>query len=140
MKKIFSTTYNPLQLDLLIFFARIMIACLMMTHGLPKMSKMLAGNFEFADPIGLGEKTSLIIVVLSEVGCSVLLILGLASRIALFGLIFTMFVIVFVTHASDSIGEKETPVLYLLTFVMLFVSGPGKFSLDYLISRKIDKN
>lgn len=139
MKKLFNTTYDPLQLDLVIFFTRIIIACLMMPHGLPKFSKMMDGNFQFADPIGLGEKTSLIMVVLCEVGCSVLLILGLASRFALFGLVFTMCVIVFITHSSDPIGDKETPILYLIAFVIFFVSGPGKFSLDYLISKKLNK-
>lgn len=99
----------------------------------------MAGNFEFADPIGLGAKTSLIMVVLAEVGCSFLLIAGLASRVALFGLIFTMFVVVFVTHGSDPLEVKETPILYLLIYVVLFVSGSGKYSLDYLISKRLNK-
>lgn len=137
MKKLFSYSFNPAYLDVFLLFARIAIGCLMLTHGLPKMSKMFAGNYEFADPIGLGQKASLIMTVLTEVVFSVLLIIGLFSRVALFGLIFTFAVIVLVVHGPDPLGDKETPILYLLFFVLLFVTGCGKYSLDYLISRRL---
>lgn len=139
MKKIFSYSFNPAYLDLIILFARIAIGCLMLTHGLPKMHKLFAGNYEFADPIGIGQKASLILTVLTEVGFSVLLIVGLATRVALFGLIFTFAVIVFGVHGPDPLGEKETPILYLAIYVILFVTGAGKYSLDYLISKKLNK-
>lgn len=137
MKKLFSFSFNPAYLDVFLLLARVVIGCLMLTHGLPKLYKMLDGNYEFADPIGIGQKASLVMTVLTEVVFSILLILGLLSRVALFGLIFTFCVIVFFVHGADPLGDKETPVLYLLIYVMLFVTGSGKFSLDYLISRRL---
>ncbi len=139
MKKIFSFSFNPAYLDVFLLFARIAVGCLMLVHGIPKMNKMFDGNFEFADPIGMGQKASLIMTVLAEVGCSFLLIFGLMSRVALFGLIFTMAVVVFVVHAPDPLGDKETPILYLMIYVILFVAGSGKYSLDYLISKRLNK-
>lgn len=38
-------------------------------HGLPKMQKLLAGNLEFADPIGLGPGLSLGLAVFGELVC-----------------------------------------------------------------------
>lgn len=139
MKKLFSASFNPAYLDVFLLFTRVAVGCLMLTHGLPKMYKLFAGNFEFADPIGIGTKASLIMTVAAEVLCSLLLIVGLASRVALFGLIFTMSVVIFVVHAPDELGKKETPVLYLIIYALLFVTGSGKYSLDYLISRKLNK-
>ena len=102
----------------------------MLTHGLPKLTKLLNGNFAFADPIGIGEVPSLVMAVLTEVLCSLFLILGLASRVVLIPLIFTMAVALFIIHAADPFDVKEHALLFLIPYITLYLTGPGKFSLD----------
>lgn len=109
---------------------RVGVSALMLTHGWPKFSKILAGNFEFGDPIGIGSAPSLILATLAEFGCSILLILGFQTRLAAIILMINMFVIAFFAHASDPFGKKEMPLLFLLIYTTIFFVGPGKHSID----------
>jgi putative oxidoreductase len=51
-------------------------------------------------------------------------------------LIITMSVAAFVAHGADPFGKKELALLYLVIYLFLLFAGSGKFSIDYLISRK----
>ena len=42
---------------------------MMLTHGIPKLQKILAGNWEFGNPLGVGTELSLGLAVFAEVGC-----------------------------------------------------------------------
>jgi putative oxidoreductase len=109
----------------------------MLTHGLPKLSRLTSGEeIKFADPFGFGPAVSLILVVFAEVICSVLIMLGLATRLASIPPIITMLVAAFHAHIDDPFGTKEKPLLFLLIFIVLLVFGSGKYSIDQKISRK----
>jgi putative oxidoreductase len=80
---------------------------------------------------------SLALALVGDVVCSLLLILGLATRwAALFSFlnIFAAWGLVhhflFFGHASD---HGELIALYLGSMLALFLAGPGRFSLDHLI-------
>jgi putative oxidoreductase len=120
----------PSSVDWGVLILRVGISLCMLTHGLPKLTKLLNGNFAFSDPIGIGEGPSLVMAVLTEVLCSLFLILGLASRAVLIPLIFTMAVALFIIHAADPFDVKEHPLLFLIPYITLYLTGPGKFSLD----------
>lgn len=90
----------------------------------PSLSVYLAGGTEF---IG-----------------GILLIIGLASRLAAIPLAFTMIVAYFTAH-YDSIKTifsdfsefiKQEPFTYLFICLIILFFGPGKISLDYLICKK----
>lgn len=102
----------------------------MLTHGWPKLQKVINGNFQFGDPLGIGPEASLILTVFAEVVCSILLILGLATRLAVIPLITTMAVAFFIVHAADDFKTKELALIYLSIFLCIFFTGPGKLSLD----------
>ena len=138
MKKLFDFQFNANLLNVGILFARIAGGAFMLTHGLPKLEKLMAGGeIQFADPMGIGVYASLLIAVLTEVVCAFLLIFGLTTRLALFGLVSVMAVAAFVFHGGDSFGDKEKALLYLVIYGLLFVTGAGKYSLDYLIYKKM---
>ena len=42
-----------------------------------------------------------------------------------------MLVAVLVVHGAGPFAEKEIALLYLVPFVTLLLTGPGKISLDY---------
>lgn len=123
--------------DAAICILRIGAAALIMTHGIPKLLRILDGNFAFGDPIGIGPEASLILVTFAEAVCAVLVLIGLWTRVALIPLIINMTVIVFIAHADDPFGRKELGLFFLITWVVLFFTGAGKYSLDQFLSRRI---
>ena len=102
-------------------------------HGLPKIQKYEQLTTSFPDPLGLGSFVSLWLALLAEVVAAILLILGLGTRFVLIPLIITMLVAFFIVHADDPFSKKELALLYLIPFISLFLTGPGKYSLDALI-------
>ena len=63
MKRLFQTGTREEYLNILVLLLRVSIAAFMLTHGWPKLSKLLAGGeIQFGDPIGLGPAVSLILV------------------------------------------------------------------------------
>ena len=115
---------------------RVGLGLFMLTHGYPKLEKLLSGSHQFPDPLGIGSLPSLILAVFAEVLCSALVALGLLTRYAVIPLIITMIVAAFVAHAGDPFGKREMALLYLLGYVVIFARGSGKFSLDYVFGIK----
>lgn len=131
MKRITSLTFNQAYFNIMLLIIRLCAGGFMLTHGVKKMSKLFSGEpITFADPIGLGEPASLVLTVFSEVICSVLIMLGLWTRLAVIPLIITMTVAVFIIHATDPFGKKELGLLYLVVYLLLLVTGSGKYSVD----------
>jgi putative oxidoreductase len=137
MKRLLYTGTREGYLDFMILVLRITLAAFMLTHGWPKLTRLFAGGeIQFGDPIGLGPATSLILVVFAEFFCSILIGIGLGTRLAAIPLMITMFVAAFIAHGPDPFGRKELSLVYLLFYLTLFVVGSRKYSIDYLITRK----
>ena len=95
----------------------------------------------FPDPMGMGSRTSLLMAIGAEVGCSLLLIVGLGTRLAVIPLAATMIVALFIVHAADPWQKKELAAVFLTVYVALFFTGGGAFSLDHLLwSRRKSKS
>ena len=140
MKRTFNTTLNHTAVDLGLLVLRIGIAIFMLTHGWPKLMKLLeGGEIQFLDPFGLGATPSFILAIFAEVLCSFLILFGLATRWATIPLMITMLVAIFVAHATDGFQKQELPAHYVLVYFFLLLSGPGKYSLDHLVSRRMNR-
>ncbi|MCK5210001.1 MAG: DoxX family protein [Cyclobacteriaceae bacterium] len=122
---------TPINLALLV--VRILVSIMMLTHGDPKFIRLLDGNLKFGDPIGLGSELSFVLVVFAEFFCSILIIVGLGTRLAIFPLLITMLVALLVRHGTDPIFDHVNILAYIATYVILFFTGSGKYSLDYKI-------
>lgn len=112
---------------------RIFIAFFMLYgHGWGKLMSVFGGEFQFLDPIGIGPTASLILAAFAEGICSLLLIAGFWTRFASLILTINMAVAVFFVHlpGGDWFGDMEVALLYLVSFVVIFLLGPGKFSVD----------
>lgn len=116
--------------DLAVLVLRVFSGAFIMTHGVPKVQKIIAGDLAFGDPIGLGPETSLVLVAFAEAVCGLLVILGLGTRWATIPLIIAMGVAGIIHHAADPFGTKEKPFLFLVIFVVLLLTGGGRYSLD----------
>jgi putative oxidoreductase len=135
MKKIIfgaGTDKNWLSLALLIL--RLTVGILMLTHGFPKLVNFSQMSHGFFNLFNMGSNVSLALDIFAEVFCSLLLIIGIASRPALIPLIIAMAVAVFMVHAGQALSAKELAVHYLVSYIVLFIAGAGKFSVDHMIA------
>jgi putative oxidoreductase len=100
-------------------------------HGWAKLAGFSDIAARFPDPLGLGSSTlSLGLAVFAEVFCAGAVIAGLATRFAAAALAITMLVAAFLVHAGDPFSEREAALLYAVPFLVLVLTGPGKFSFD----------
>lgn len=129
--KITSTDRNCM--DVAALFLRLFAGCMMLTHGWAKIVAFPTLMHTFPDPLGMGSAVSLTMIILAEAGCSVLLILGLLTRLATLPLIFGMLVVIFALHGADPFSAKELPILYIGIYIVLLLIGGGRFSLDEMI-------
>jgi len=140
MKKLLITDTKILNNDLALLIGRIAIAFLMLTHGLPKMNMLFSDDtIQFPSVFGMSAGFSLTLAVFAEVFCSILILIGFASRLAAVPLIITMLVAVFSIHATDVFAKKELAVLYLIAYAVFFIAGSGRYSIDYALKRKCNK-
>lgn len=116
--------------DIGLLILRIGLGANMLPHGISKLSKILSGKFDFADPIGIGETPSLLLATFSELICSLLIIVGFKTKLASIPLAITMLVAAFITHFEDPWSKKELPVIYLFGFISIAFLGAGKYSAD----------
>jgi putative oxidoreductase len=100
-------------------------------HGWDKLVNFNEYSKEFYNFLGLGDSISLGLVIFSELICSILIIVGLFTRLATIPLIITMIVIVVDFGLGNPIHEYDTPMLYLIIFTTLMFTGAGRYSLDY---------
>jgi len=105
---------------------------MLVLHGWGKFMNYFDTSFnavQWADPIGVGPAWSHHLATGAEVGCSVLLILGVLTRLSAIPLAFTMGVAAFVVHADDPFKVKELAFAYLIMYVTLIFTGGGRFAL-----------
>ena len=72
-----------------------------------KLRSYLAYLVSFADPLGVGSTTSLILTLIGEVLAPIFIIVGFKTRWASIPAAITMAVAAFVVHADDSFYKKE---------------------------------
>lgn len=117
--------FNNLALLLL----RLGFGGFMLTHGIPKINR-LSNADGFPDPLGVSPMMSLILCLIGEVLAPILIIIGFKTKVAAIPAAITMAVAAFVVHAPDSLAKKEHALLYFIVWVVIFLSGPGRFSID----------
>ncbi|HNS42139.1 MAG TPA: DoxX family protein [Taishania sp.] len=104
-------------------------------HGWPKLMKIMNGDMQFLDPIGLGPELSLILVFFAEFICGLLILIGLVPRLAAIVLVINMIVILFVVHISDPFADKELSYFYFVGYLAVLLAGAGKHSVQYMLSK-----
>ncbi|MBN9350467.1 MAG: DoxX family protein [Chitinophagaceae bacterium] len=137
MRKLFNPYTSVGARDFGLLAIRVIVCILLFTHGFPKLMKLLSGDeIQFAEVFGMTQGISLTIAMLAEFVCALFVLIGFAARYAAIPIVLEMLVIVLYVHGNDPFGHKELPLLYMSFFLLIFFTGAGKFSLDYLISSK----
>ena len=120
--------------SLFLLALRILLGVLFLSHGVQKWVNFEVLSTSFPDPLGVGSTVSLGLAIFGEVACSVGFIFGALYRLALIPMIFTMGMAFFVIHGNDPFAAKELAFIYLVIFILMYITGPGKFSVDHILS------
>ena len=121
---------NTIQNNLGLLILRVGVSAMMITHGFPKLLKLISGDFSFSDPIGLGSVASLILIVIAEALCPVLIIFGIRTRLAAIPPTLAMAVAAFIVHDNDPFSSKEKALLFFVAFFAIALLGPGRYALE----------
>ena len=106
-------------------------------HGLDKLLHFQHEAATIPDPFGLGGTFNAAFAVFSDVGCALLVMLGLLTRPAALGVLSTTLVGLLVVHLHDTWDLKDAPLTYATMFLLVLLAGPGRFSLDAWLSRRL---
>ncbi len=122
-------------ISFLILCLRVFFGILFMMHGLDKLMNFNQLSDAYQSVLGFGSYMTLMVSIFAEFCCSVFLILGLLVRITVLPMIAAMAVAFFDVHDA-MMPEGELALIYFILFVILYATGPGRYSLDYLIDQK----
>ena len=125
-----STNYSAGAFNFAMLIYRCIVGALMLEGGYGKLVKFGTMKNEFINFMGMGQTVSLSLVVFAEFFCSIFLILGLFTRLATIPLIITMGVALFMVHHFNIMGDGKVAFLYLCSYLILLLVGPGKISVD----------
>jgi putative oxidoreductase len=122
--------------DLGLLLLRLGCGGMLTTHGWGKVQKLLAGDFNFSDPLGLGPVPSLVLAAGAEFLFSLLVVLGVRVRWTAIPPAFAMATAAFLAHAGDPFGRREKALLFLTGFIALALTGGGRYSVEALFSKR----
>ena len=147
MKKNLLISFQPINLSLGILLIRIIIGVLMAFYGYQKLinfETMAASDFWAKEVsfLGMTGKTPLALTIFAEFFCSLLLIIGLFTRLALIPLLICMGYIIAcvakfaIINSGDNGTEVNTAFVYFMIYLGIYLTGPGNYSLDYKIANR----
>lgn len=136
-KFLFPMKPNDNASSLFLLVLRIFFGLLLMSHGVQKWSHFQELSISFPDPLGVGSTMSLALAIFAELGCSMAFVVGFLYRLALIPMIFTMYVACFIVLANDPFSAKELALVYLVVFIVMYIAGPGKFSVDHWLGKQL---
>lgn len=122
--------------NIAILFLRLYVGYTMMSAGLDKLPipEWMINQVEemgFPFPVFFGWMACW-----AEFGCGLMLILGLATRLSAFLILVTMAVASFIAQGLIPIVDMHIAQHYVWSAFLFMIIGGGKYSHDYLISKK----
>ncbi|HJJ88045.1 MAG TPA: DoxX family protein [Methanocorpusculum sp.] len=124
--------------SVLLLSIRVIFGVLFFMHGVDKLMNFNELSQTFPDILGFGSYMTLMVAIFCEFCCSLFLIAGLLLGVMLVPMIVSMAVAFFDVHDA-MFPEGELALIYLIVFCLLYATGPGRYSLDYLIDNRIRK-
>jgi putative oxidoreductase len=131
MKSSAGSTSSSSDIGLLLL--RLVIGLSIFTkHGIEKLMNHGRMASHFPDPVHIGRHPSFLIALMSDAICSLLVAIGLGTRVAAFIVFMNLGVaLYFVHHLAFRTDHGEMMVAYMGGFLALIFTGAGRFSLDW---------
>ena len=123
----------PRHYDLGLLILRVVFGVsLCILHGWGKVVHFSQMAAHFPDPLHIGAKYTLLFAILSDVVCSLLVALGLATRWAALIIAVNTGAAFILVHRFTLFGPHsgELALLFFAWALAVFIMGPGRFSVD----------
>ena len=132
MKKLFTLSFLPVNIDLALLLLRTLVSfSLFYKHGIEKITGFSNMQTHFPDPLHIGATPGLMFALITDGICSLLIIFGIATRLAALLIVINLMVIFILLHSgSFAEGHAELVYVYLSSFLCILFAGAGKYSLD----------
>ncbi len=134
LKKLFAPGNDSALTSFALLVLRLWLGLAMFfIHGLDKLNNFDHYATMFPNPLGIGVKPGLALVIFAETVGALFLALGLLTRFGALTLVIDLAVAFFMVHKM-AVGmtphSGELAFIYLAGYVALLIAGPGKFSVD----------
>ena len=135
---LFPQHFRGKGVSLLILVVRVFFGVLFFMHGLDKLMNFNALSETYPSVMGFGSYMTLMVSIFCEFCCSLFLISGLMIRIMVLPMIVAMGVAFFDVHDA-MMPEGELALIYFAVFIVIYFTGAGRYSIEYLIDMKLRK-
>lgn len=125
-------------------FLRLFVGVMFMQFGIRHLVNYQTLCTEFPTILGMSHPTCLILMIIIELVCSLFIMVGFLTRLSTIPPILSMIAAEYyiihdlVPHVSiyvlDSTDPGYLPILFIGIYIFIFLAGPGRISLDYLIT------
>lgn len=130
-------------------FLRLFIGIMLMQFGLDQIADFQICKDTFPSVFGMGSQCSLVVMIIIEIICSLFIMAGLLTRV----ISVPPFIAMAIAEAALLSGSTASvnavikpwpwletgviPVMFMGIYFFLFLVGPGKISIDYMLSLRI---
>jgi putative oxidoreductase len=136
MKKFLSTAYSDTAFNVSTLVLRLSFGLMVVIlYGFDKLMHFSNLKIIFPDPLHIGHRWSLVLVIFAETLCGLLLVLGLFTRFAALVLVISFGVAAFLVHKGHVQVKVEQVYLYLAAFFSILMTGPGRISVDGMMGK-----
>ena len=136
---LFPQYFRGKGVSIVLLLIRLFFGALFFLHGLDKLTNFNELSQNYPSVFGFGSYMTLMITVFCEFACSMFFIVGCVTRIVLLPMIVAMAVAFFDIH-DGMMPDGELALIYMIVFIGIFLTGPGRYSVDYLIDRRVRKD
>lgn len=125
-------------------FIRLFVGVMFMQFGIRQLMQFHELAAQYPTVLGMSPEAGLTVMIVVEIVCSLLIMVGFLTRIAVIPPILTMIGAIYFALNGDvptagvydlSAGSQPyIPMMFIGIYVFILLAGPGKISLDYFIS------
>lgn len=124
-------------------FIRLFVGIMFMQFGIRQLMNFENISAQFPDALGMSHEMTLVVMIVIEIFGSLMIMAGFLTRLACIPSIISMIIaekvilteiVHQVPYTLASTQPGYLPVMFIGIFIFIILAGPGKVSLDYLIS------
>lgn len=125
-------------------FMRLFVGVMFLQFGIRHLVNFVELSATFPTVLGFSHECSLILMIVIEVVCSLMIMVGFLTRLAVVPPIVSMIAAEYYilhdmlpnlpAYGLDSTDPGYLPIMFIGIYVYMLIAGPGKISLDYFFS------
>lgn len=123
-------------------FLRLFVGVMLMQFGVRELTHFSESASAFPPTLGMDPSTSLAVMIVIEIACSLFIMFGFCTRMMVLPPFFAM-----ILAESNLLGSTSTasyditwmqpgylPIMFMGIYFFILLVGPGKISVDYFLS------